>query len=126
MAVIVRLFGIFLLCLVGYHYINDPVGFSVAGSMATAIFGICLTVVYQGYQPDIGVWIGWGVLGIGCLLLALFVEFSWLLLFPTVLIITGYRMTSLPFELSGGGYIGGSDSSGGGDAGCGGDGGCGG
>ncbi len=119
MATIVRLFGIFLLCLVGYHYINAPVGFSVAGSIATAIFGICLTVVYQGYQLDSGNWIGWGLIGFGCLLLALFTKFSWLLLFPTILIIMGYRLTALPFELSGGGYVdvGGSDGGFGGDGG---------
>lgn len=100
----------------------------MAGSIAIAIFGICLTVVYQGYQPDIGNWAGWGLLGLGCLLMALLAEFSWLLLFPAVLIIIGYRITGLPFELSGGGYVAGSDGGGGVDGGgCGGgDGGCGG
>ncbi len=119
MATIVRLFGIFLIGLVAYHYINAPVGFSVAASIATAIFGICLTVVYQGYQPDSGNWIGWGLVGFGCLLLAMFTNFSWFILFPAILIIIGYRLTALPFELSGGGYVGvgGSDGGFGGDGG---------
>jgi len=123
MATIIRLLGIFLLGLVAYHYINNAVGFSVAGSIATAIFGICLIEVYQGYQPDIGNWIGWGLIGFGCLMLALFKGFSWLFLLPSILIIIGYRLASLPFNLSGYGTTGGTGGSDGGLGGsCGGDG----
>ncbi len=125
MAIFIRLFGIILLGLVGYHYINNSVGFSVAGSIATIIFGICLIEVYQGYQPDTGNWVGWGLIGFGCLLLALFKEFSWLLLLPSILIIIGYRLASLPFSLSEWGYGGTGGSDGGLGGSCGGDG-CGG
>jgi len=123
MAIFIRLFGIILLGLVGYHYINNSLGFSVAGSIATIIFGICLIEVYQGYKPDTGNWIGWGLIASGCLLLSLFKEFSWLLLLPSILVIVGYHLTSLPFSLSGGGYggAGGSDGGASGGDGCGGD-----
>jgi|GEM_PF-3010327 len=95
-----KLCGVILLILVGYHYINEPLGFSVAGSIATVIFAICLAELYQSYQPDTGNWIGWGLIGLGCLFLAGFTTFSWFLVLPALMIILGYRLASLPFDFS--------------------------
>ncbi len=67
--------GFFLLILVGFHYINSPLGFSIAGSVATAIFAGCLIEIYQGYKPYRKNWIGWG------------------------LIISGYKLAELQFNL---------------------------
>ncbi len=125
MTTIARLTGLLLLILVGYHYINQPLGFSVAGSIATVIFGGCLLEVYRAYAPDLRNWIGWALIGAGCLALAAFSSFSLLLLLPAVLIVLGFRLAELPFDLShiggagSGGDSGGSwgDSCGGGDGG---------
>ncbi|WP_428624000.1 hypothetical protein [Sedimenticola sp.] len=122
MITVLRLFGIVLLILVGYHHINEPLGFSVAGSIATAIFGLCLTALYQPYHPDTGNWIGWVLISVGCLFIAGSTKLSWLLTIPAIMIIVGYRFASLPFDM-GSGYGGdGGGSDGGFDA-CGGDGG---
>ena len=94
MATIVKFVGILLLILVGYHYINKPLGFSVAGSVATGIFAICLTSVYRTYIPDGKNWIGWALIASGCLVLAGFSSFNMLLLVPGVLIALGYRLTA--------------------------------
>ncbi|MCB1750669.1 MAG: hypothetical protein KDI74_03030 [Gammaproteobacteria bacterium] len=125
MTTIARLTGLLLLMLVGYHYINRPLGFSVAGSIATVIFAGCLTAVYKAYAPNPGNWAGWALIAAGCLLLAAFRSFNLLLFLPALLIVLGFRLAELPFELSPGGdsgsgiESGGSfgDSCGGGDAG---------
>lgn len=115
--------GYFLLILVGYHYINEPVGFSTAGSIATAIFAICISSLYQGYKPGRKNWFGWGLISAGCLILATFSSFKLLLLIPGVLIIIGFRWAELPFKWhSSGGDGGGMGGDGGFDCG-GGDGG---
>ncbi|MCU7836039.1 MAG: hypothetical protein KZQ83_12425 [gamma proteobacterium symbiont of Taylorina sp.] len=106
--------GFFLLILVGYHYINEPLGFSIAGSIATAIFATCIASLYQGYEPDRKNWLGWGLISSGCLILASFSSFKLLLLAPVILIIIGFRWAELPFDWH---------SAGGGDGGMGGDGG---
>ncbi|WP_157606754.1 hypothetical protein [Sedimenticola selenatireducens] len=118
-----RLFGVILLILVGYHYINEPLGFSIASSIATAIFAICLTALYQPYQPDTGNWIGWGLIGFGCFFIAGFKTFSWLLAIPSLMIILGYRLATLPFDF--GSSRGGDGGSSCGFDSCDGDGGCG-
>ncbi len=125
MTSIVRLTGLFLLVLVGYHCINQSLGFTVAGSIATVIFAACLLDVYRGYVPDLRNWVGWALITGGCLLLAAFSTFHLLLLLPAVLIVLGFRLAELPFDLSrigdagSGGDSGGSfgDSCGGGDGG---------
>ena len=43
---LLRLSGVFLLILVGLHWINFPMGFSVAGSVATVLFALCLIEIY--------------------------------------------------------------------------------
>jgi len=91
----IKLAGLLLLILVGYHYINQPLGFSLNGSIATVVFGICLLCVYRGYDPDAGNWIGWGLITAGCLLMALISPFSVLLLAPAVMIVVGFRIAGL-------------------------------
>ena len=105
MITISKIIGFFLLILVGYHYINKPLGFSIAGSVSTAIFAICLTSLYQTYKPDGKNWIGWALIASGCLLLATFTSFSIFLLAPGGMVVIGYRLTELPFNL----YTGGGD-----------------
>jgi len=109
-----KFLGMVLLVLVGYHYINEPLGFSIGGSIATALFGLCLTLLYRPYQPEAAQWIGWGLIAVGCLFIAGASSLSWLLLIPALMVITGYRLTALPFELKGGDGAGGLDSDGGG------------
>lgn len=126
MTTLSRVIGILLLILLGYHYVNEPVGFSVAGSIATGIFAICLTMVYQAYQPEGKNWIGWIMIVVGCLVLAAFDAFSLFLFVPIALIVVGYRFADLPLEFKsydgGGGSGGGSFGDGfGGDSGAGGD-----
>lgn len=128
MTTIARLTGILLLILVGYHYINHPLGFNVSSSIATGIFGICLTTVYRTYEADHRIWIGWALIASGCLILASFTAFNLLFLVPSLLIVLGYRLAELPFDLSGlGGNGSGGDSGGGFGDSCGGgdSGGCG-
>jgi len=125
MASLVKFLGLILLVLVGYHYINEPLGFSVAGSIATVIFAICLMAVYRGYRPDGRNGVGWLLISLGCLTLALFDGISIFLLMPLMLIVAGYRLAELPFDPTTGGGSGGGDISGGGadlgGDGCGGD-----
>jgi hypothetical protein len=127
MIALVKLTGLSLLVLVGYHYVNQPLGFSVAGSFATVVFGVCLMTVYRGYVPDGKNWTGWSLIAVGCLWLATFGSFRLSLLLPVVLIVFGFRLTELEIDMprgggggwgsDGGGDIG--DSCGGGDGGCG-------
>lgn len=109
MITIIKCIGFFLLLLVGYHYINKPLGLSLAGSIAIAIFALCLMSIYQTYRADRKNWLGWGLIASGCLLLATFVSFNLLLLLPGLLIIAGYRLAELPFP----GITGGSGDAGG-------------
>lgn len=115
-----RLAGTLLLIAVGYHYVNQPLGLSVSGSIATAIFGVCLTTVDEAYRPDRINWIGWILIGSGCLIFSAFSAISLLQILPCALIVTGYRMAALPFGFPPGGGDGGisGDS---GFGGCGGD-----
>jgi hypothetical protein len=99
MTTIARLTGLALLMAVGYHYINEPLGFSPAGSIAIVIFGACLTLVFPGYAPDARNWVGWSLIGAGCLLLAAIASFSWWLLIPGVLVVLGFRLADLAIEL---------------------------
>ena len=118
-----RLIGLTLLILVGYHYINAPLGFSVAGSIATVLFAGCLLALYRGYRPDAQNWLGWFAIAAGCLSLAFFPTVSCWLALPLALIVLGYRLAALPFGLPRGhGDDGGTDGVGGFDDG-GGDGG---
>lgn len=110
MITFIKAAGFSFLILVGYHYINKPLGFSVAGSVATAIFAICLMSVYQAYEPDRKNWIGWSLIASGCLFLATFSSFSFVLLVPGCMIIMGYRLAELPIKLYSGGGDGGGDS----------------
>lgn len=98
MITLLRLTGLALLVLVGYHYINEPLGFSVAGSIATAILALCLSVLYPAYQPDAGNWMGWGLICVGCFFLAGFTRPDWLLIIPGTMIMLGYRLAALPFD----------------------------
>jgi len=82
MITLLKIIGFFLLILVGYHYVNEPLGFSIAGSLATGIFAICLLSIQETYEPDKKIWIGWGLISSGCLLLAAFTSFSFFLLAP--------------------------------------------
>ena len=102
-----RLIGVLLLIAVGYHTINEPLGFSLSGSIATGIFALCLLMTYKGYQPDQKNWIGWGVIVFGCLFLAL-LEPGIIMLFPLVIIFIGIWLA----ELSMGEWKGGGDSGG--------------
>jgi len=119
MITIAKYTGFFLLILVGYHYINEPIGFSIAGSIATVIFAGCLIEIYQGYKPDIKNWFGWILITSGCLILASFSSFRLLLFIPVIIIVVGYRFAELPFHLhsvdSDGGDFGGCGGDGGGD-----------
>ncbi len=121
MTTLARIAGLLLLILVGYHYINRPLGFSVAGSIATGIFAVCLLQVYRGYLPDARNLGGWAMILIGCILLSASSSFSVLLILPFILILLGYRVAELPAEFPrGGGDAGGAtfgDSGGGGDCG---------
>lgn len=115
MITIAKIIGFLLLILVGYHYINNPLGFSIAGSIATVIFAICLMSIYQSYIPDGKNLIGWGLIAFGCLILATFSSFSLWLFLPGFLIVAGYRLAELPFSMSSiGGDSGLSGDSGGG------------
>lgn len=127
MITVLKLFGFLLLILVGYHYINEPIGFSMTGSIATGIFGLCLTTLYQGYTFEMGEIIGWLLIGLGCLLLSILDTFNTLIILVIIFIVYGYRMAGLPFNLpdgDGGGDVTGFDggscdgSDGGGDGGC--------
>ncbi|MCG8428978.1 MAG: hypothetical protein MI754_16605 [Chromatiales bacterium] len=105
-----RLIGVLLLILVGYHYINEPLGFSLSGSVATVIFGICLTSVYRSYHPDQKNWIGWGLLAGGCLVLGnLSNLITAVVILPLLMIIIGFKLTELSF---GSWYYGGRDHGG--------------
>ncbi|MCW8929004.1 MAG: hypothetical protein OQL19_02050 [Gammaproteobacteria bacterium] len=104
---IIKIFGFFLLILVGYHYINEPLGFSIAGSIAIVIFALCLTSLYQAYKPDLRNWVGWGFILSGCVLLTLFTTFNLFLIIPVIIIVLGYRLAELPFNLYHGGNGGG-------------------
>jgi len=99
MTTLVKLSGIFLLILVGYHTINEPLGFSVAGSVAIVVFAGCLLAVYRGYAPDGKNWVGWSLIAAGCLLLSTFESFSFWLLAPAVLVLLGFKLTELTIEL---------------------------
>jgi len=122
-----RTLGFCIFTLVGFHYINDSVGLSVPGSIAIAIFGACLTQLFPEYRTDGGIWAGWSLITVGCFLIAMLTSLSWFISIPVMLIIVGYKLAGLPFNLSssgsysdsGGGSFGGSDGGG-----CGGDGGC--
>jgi len=102
-----RLAGTLLLIAVGYHYLNQPLGFSVNGSIATAIFGVCLTTVYEAYRPDGKNLIGWTLIGSGCLVFSAFSSISLLQILPCAVIVAGYRMAALPFGFPPGGGDGG-------------------
>ncbi len=123
MTTLVRMAGLGLLVLVGYHYVNAPLGLSVAGSIATAVFGICLMGVYRDYHPNRRNWLGWVLIAAGCVVLAAFESFSFALVTPAALIVAGYRLAELPFDVRGGGDAGGGDFGGDGDFFCDGDGG---
>ncbi|MCP3849817.1 MAG: hypothetical protein GY694_06210 [Gammaproteobacteria bacterium] len=109
MITLLKIIGFSLLILIGYHYVNEPQGFSVAGSIATVIFSICLLSIQETYEPDGKIWVGWGLISSGCLLLATFTSFSFFLLVPVGGIIAGYKLAELPFNLSSGGGGGTSD-----------------
>jgi len=72
MVPLLRLSGVFLLILVGLHWINFPMGFSVADSEVTVLFALCLIEIYPGYSPNAGMWVGWLLIITGCLILAMF------------------------------------------------------
>jgi hypothetical protein len=112
MVTLLRIFGFFLVGLVGYHYINDAIGLSIAASVALILFGGSLILLYRGYDPDGGMWLGWGLIIAGCLILSSFETFNWLLLIPIGLYVSGYRLAGLPFELGSGGDGGGFGSDG--------------
>jgi hypothetical protein len=116
---LVRLTGILLLILVGYHFINQPLGFSLMGGIATGVFALCLTTVYRGYAPDRKNSLGWGFIVVGCLLLGNLSSMGPVVLFPLLLVFAGIWLAELPLgKLTGDGDAGGFD----GDS-CGGDGG---
>lgn len=98
MITLAKIIGFFLLILVGYHYINKPLEFSIAGSVATAIFAICLTALYQTYNADKKNWLGWVLIAFGCLVLSSFSSFNLLLILPVLMIVTGYQLAELPFN----------------------------
>ena len=122
---IAKLTGFFLLILVGYDYINEPLGFSIAGGIALSIFALCLMMVYRTYEPDRINGIGWLLITIGCLILSTFTSLSIMLFVPIVIIVLGYKLADLPFSLASGSGYGDSgdfgDSCGGDGGGCGGD-----
>jgi hypothetical protein len=99
MTTIARLTGLVLLMAVGYHFINEPLGFSPAGSVAVVILGACLTLVFPGYVPDARNWVGWSLIGAGCLLITAIASFSWWLLLPGALVALGFRLADLAVEL---------------------------
>ena len=126
MITLLKIAGIFFVALVAYHYINKPLGFTPAQAVALVFFSFCLIELYEGYRPDRKNWTGWGLIATGCVVLAGFTAFSWLLLLPAGLFVSGYCLAELPFDirsLCGDGYdfSDGSGSSGG--DGCGGGGG---
>ncbi|MCB1760654.1 MAG: hypothetical protein KDI68_12840 [Gammaproteobacteria bacterium] len=98
MITLLRLAGILLLILVGYHYINQPIGFSVAGSVATVIFGICLMELYPGYRPDPSMLGGWLLIGLGCTMIAMLSGFGWSLAVAIIVLLIGYRLACLPID----------------------------
>lgn len=118
MILLVKFCAFLLLILVGYHYINEPLGFSIAGSIATAILALCLLSIYRSYQPDAKNWLGWLLICSGCLLLSAFNTFSVFLLLPILLLAAGYHLAELPWGglSSIGGDSGPGDSGGGFDS----------
>ena len=90
-----RIMGCLLLILVGYHYINEPVGFSTAGSIAAAIFALCLLSVYRGYFPDRRNWLGWCMIAVGCLILGHLSTVDLFLLVPLAIISAGVWLAEL-------------------------------
>ncbi|MCB1763582.1 MAG: hypothetical protein KDI27_10670 [Gammaproteobacteria bacterium] len=123
-----RMLGCLLLILVGYHHINEPIGFSTAGSIATGLFAACLTSVYPGYHPDRRNWIGWCAIACGCLLLAGRNSIDMLLTIPLTLVGLGFWLAELPIEPihphTGDGTFGGDGGLGGDGGGCDGGGDC--
>jgi len=128
MITILKMLGFCIFILVGFHYINESVGLSVAESIAITIFGVCLTQLFPEYRNNGGTWIGWSLIVLGCFLIAMSTSLSWFISIPVMLIIIGYKLAGLPFNLSspssytdlGGAFFGDSDGGGcgGGDGGC--------
>ena len=116
-----RMAGCLLLLPVGYHYINQPLGFSNAGSIACGLFSLCLISVYRGYHPDLRNWIGWSTIAVGCLLLASRSGIDLLLALSLIMITVGFWLAELSFGGLGsqggdggfGGDLGGCDGGGG-------------
>lgn len=94
---LIRITGCLLLILVGYHYINEPLGFSTAGSIAGVIFSICLLSVYRGYLPDRRNWLGWCIIAVGCLILGNRSTVDLFLIAPLAMISTGIWLADLSF-----------------------------
>jgi len=92
-----RLMGCVLLILVGYHHINESLGFSTSGSIASAIFAICLISVYRGYLPERRNWIGWCAIAAGCLVLGNRFTIDLILILPLALIAMGIWLADLSF-----------------------------
>lgn len=101
-----RLLGVFLICLVIYHYVNQDLGFSLFSSIAIVVLGFCLIELYHGYKLHGVALLGWVLLLSGLGTLGLFESWSWGLLLPTTLFISGYFFAGIPFELGGLGWAG--------------------
>jgi len=90
-----RLAGCLLLILVGYHHINEPLGFSAAGSVAAGIFALCLMSVYRGYRAEYRNWIGWCMIVSGCLMLGNLSTIGLIMIVPLALIGAGFWLADL-------------------------------
>ena len=98
---ILKIFGYVLIGLVVYNYINDDLGFTIANSVALVILGLCLAAIYQGYNPNLIMWVGWFFIFMGCSLIFIQTDLVWLFLMIAVIsIIIGYRLAGFPFDTS--------------------------
>jgi len=91
--------GFLILMLVIYHYINEPIGLSLSGSIAVSAFAICLIELFPEYKPDGRVWFGWGLISIACLIVAMADTLNWMPAIALLIFIFGYRLACLPFNL---------------------------
>lgn len=110
--------GFLLLILAGYSAINRPLALLPQQSFALALCGLCLFVIPRSYESETVNWLGWCLIGGGCLFISIESVSVVGIVMSACMVLVGYYIADLLIADGGACSGGGGGDGGGGDGGC--------